>query len=977
MTVKNNIDCEDNEILQDTWDTKHSGDAVPTNDLVSLSWLQKDDILQITPLDEEEENGSDSLNSTVIKSQDSEDTNRNSGLPVESQESYYSSPPVSEPPLSIFGRSIRRPASVSGEQFYGETTRYRGNPSLTVTGKGLDKPNYSYTHLIFMAIESTPQKCMTVNQIYNWCESNFPFYKHAGAGWKNSLRHNLSINKSFKRLPRDSRGPGRGAFWTVEPRERATLLDAIKRTPWNSNNTSAAGGQSLNDSGSTNSVSAFPVGRFGLARSAPSQLLRAEGLGSDQFGSMVGESAPQIRLLYTSDGNVVATYDSSFIDPSNSGPDSTTDVKAMVSDSTFSDHRYWSSPSDEATSIDSASAEVEWPAEEEEKYLNILRLLNETEATNNAKLNSPTPDQPGGDGFLSNEVKRDAWEKMIGTHILEDPKLVTKQRRKSRLLPTRINKCNECKENVNGCESCLAKRSEVLNSNYVRTTLKEYDLDISNMLDCDQEPGPAGGPLTRNSNTKMLKPPPSPTAAKTDDDDLSDKKNPLKSEEEVYSSNEVYVTPSPYIDHEYSHCQAQLRRPEENQLVNKYNDNYFSERLTELMSLYPLVKAFVDTIVNDMNVDYETDGFDDGFSSSEQDMYSEDYDNENQQIISKDSSSHEQCDCDYISAKRSSSYRRQSCLQTSDFNVRQRRPKIASRGSIRRRRGGGGVGGAARAMKLSASLNSNPTRRSKRVIKAPRRPYDDFENVDYYDYELDNDESDRIVEKEEEEEDPRPSDVESENENQANHTENHKYRKNFFLSKSLKRPYQAIIDSHSNSDNCDRYLSPSIDADYESSDDNEDDNYHRYNDSAIQLSQIKNRKSSYEINNVWTSVMKCSVSRRKIHESIASEDCQHTFLEHDRTKEEDLDNSIVKYEEEVVEEPLEQEQRSEQTAVDAAHLLMGMSQIQSFKKQSGCVNLDSSEDSSMSESTMTLSLDTHPSEAPPPKPLHQVSEAIN
>nr|CAH8843315.1 unnamed protein product [Trichobilharzia regenti] len=766
MTVKINIECEDNEISQDTWATKHSGDVVPTNDLVSLSWLQKDDILQITPLDGEEENGSDSLNSTGIKSQDREDTNCSPGLRVESQESYYSSPPVSEQPLSIFGRSIRRSASVSGEQFYGETTRYRSNPSSTITGKGLDKPNYSYTHLIFMAIESTPQKCMTVNQIYNWCESNFPFYKHAGAGWKNSLRHNLSINKSFKRLPRDSRGPGRGAFWTVEPRERATLLDAIKRTPWNNGNTSAAGCQSLNDSGSTNSVSAFPVGRFGLARSAPSQLLRAEGLGSDKFGSMVGESAPHIRLLYTSDGNVVATYDSSFVDPSNSGHDGTTDVKALVSDSTFFDHRYWSSPSDEATSIDSASAEVEWPAEEEEKYLNILRLLNETEATDTAKLNSPTTDQPVGDGFLSNEVKRDAWEKMIGTHILEDPKLVTKQRRKSRLLPTRINKCNECKENVAGCESCLAKRSEVLNSNYVRTTLKEYDLDVSNMLDCDQEPGPAGGPLSRNSNIKTLKPS-SPTAANTDDNDndnnsdVTDEKKTLKSEE-IYASNEVYVTPSPYIDHEYSHCQAQLRRPEENQLVNKYNDNYFSERLTELMSLYPLVKAFVDTIVNDMNVDYETDGFDDGFSSSEQDMYSEDYDNDESQQI-KDSNSHEQCDCDVIPPRRS--YRRQS-LQASDFSVRQRRPRIASRG-IRRRRGGG-----ARAMKLSASLNSNPTRRSKRVIKAPRRPYDDFENVDYYDYELDNDEFDRIVEEEEkgeeDEGDPRPSDVESENENQTN-----------------------------------------------------------------------------------------------------------------------------------------------------------------------------------------------------------------
>ncbi len=46
------------------------------------------------------------------------------------------------------------------------------------------KPPYSYATLITYAINSTPKRLMTLNEIYNWICTNFPFYRDAGTGWK-------------------------------------------------------------------------------------------------------------------------------------------------------------------------------------------------------------------------------------------------------------------------------------------------------------------------------------------------------------------------------------------------------------------------------------------------------------------------------------------------------------------------------------------------------------------------------------------------------------------------------------------------------------------------------------------------------------------------------------------------------------------------------------------------------------------------
>ncbi|KAK9518210.1 hypothetical protein VZT92_023522 [Zoarces viviparus] len=97
--------------------------------------------------------------------------------------------------------------------------------------------NQSYADLISQAIDNSPEKRLTLAQIYEWMVKTVPYFRDKGdsnssAGWKNSIRHNLSLHNKFLRVHNES--TGKSSWWMLNPeggktgkapRRRAASMD--------------------------------------------------------------------------------------------------------------------------------------------------------------------------------------------------------------------------------------------------------------------------------------------------------------------------------------------------------------------------------------------------------------------------------------------------------------------------------------------------------------------------------------------------------------------------------------------------------------------------------------------------------------------------------------------------------------------------------------------------------------------------------
>ncbi|XP_006010297.1 forkhead box protein K1 [Latimeria chalumnae] len=128
-----------------------------------------------------------------------------------------------------FGRSITSDLQLAVEYAAKAASEQQVEVSGGDSPKDESKPPYSYAQLIVQAISSAQDRQLTLSGIYAHITKHYPYYRTADKGWQNSIRHNLSLNRYFIKVPRSQEEPGKGSFWRIDPASEAKLVEQAFR----------------------------------------------------------------------------------------------------------------------------------------------------------------------------------------------------------------------------------------------------------------------------------------------------------------------------------------------------------------------------------------------------------------------------------------------------------------------------------------------------------------------------------------------------------------------------------------------------------------------------------------------------------------------------------------------------------------------------------------------------------------------------
>ncbi|XP_040910277.1 forkhead box protein Q1a [Toxotes jaculatrix] len=133
--------------------------------------------------------------------------------------------------------SVRSPLSAEEELGSDGDCVAHSPPPVTPCGNSKSKPYtrrpkppFSYIALIAMAIRDSPCGRLTLAEINDYLMKKFPFFRGSYTGWRNSVRHNLSLNDCFLKVLRDPSRPwGKDNYWMLNPHSEYTFADGVFR----------------------------------------------------------------------------------------------------------------------------------------------------------------------------------------------------------------------------------------------------------------------------------------------------------------------------------------------------------------------------------------------------------------------------------------------------------------------------------------------------------------------------------------------------------------------------------------------------------------------------------------------------------------------------------------------------------------------------------------------------------------------------